>query len=106
MKKNTKKRLNGTLRGLLLPLVAVIVLLCFFTGMSNLQNGSGDESKKQLEESIRRTAAACYATEGIYPPTVDYMKEHYGLQVDEEKYFIDYQVFASNLMPTFTILER
>ncbi len=106
MKKQMKKRLPGLLRGLVTPLIAVAVLICFFAGVSNLESGSGDEGKRQLEESIRRTAAACYATEGIYPPTVSYMEEHYGLQVDESRYFVDYQVFASNLMPTFTVLER
>ena len=34
------------------------------------------------------------------------MQEHYGLLVDEDKYFVDYTVFASNLMPDFTVLKR
>lgn len=106
MKKRMKKRLPGILRGVLLAVVVVAVLGIFFTGLANLRSGSGDEGKRQLEESIRRTAAACYAAEGIYPPTVEYMRERYGLQVDDKKYYVDYQVFASNLMPTFTVLER
>ncbi len=106
MERRTKKRLFGALRGLLLPVAALAVLLCFFTGVSNLQSSSGDEGKRQLEESIRRTAAACYAAEGIYPPTVTYMEQNYGLQVDENRYAVDYRVFASNLMPDFTVLER
>ena len=106
MRKKTKNRLFGALRGILLPLLALAVLLGFFTGVSNLSGGSSDEGRRQLEESIRRTAAACYAAEGIYPPTVEYMEENYGLQVDEERYAVDYRVFASNLMPDFTVLER
>ncbi len=106
MTKRIKRRLPGLLWGLIMPILVVAVLLCFFTGLSNLENGSGDEGRRQLEETIRRTAAACYAAEGIYPPTVEYMQERYGLQVDEERYFVDYQVFASNLMPVFTVLER
>lgn len=105
MRKFLKKRLPGILRGFLLPIAVLAVLLAFFTGLSNIRGGSDDEGKKQLEESIRRTAVACYATEGVYPPTIDYMREHYGLQVDESRFYVDYQVFASNLMPTFTVLE-
>ena len=106
MRRKTGKRLFGALRGILLPLAALAVLLFFFTGVSNLESSSGQEGRRQLEESIRRTAAACYAAEGIYPPTLEYMEENYGLQVDEDRYFVDYQVFASNLMPDFTVLER
>lgn len=89
-----------------MPLIAVLVLICFFTALSNIQNSSGDEGKRQLEESIRRTAAACYASEGVYPPTVEYMVENYGLQIDENRFYIDYRAFASNLMPDFTVLEK
>lgn len=105
MRKRTKKRVSGLLRGIAIPLLAVAVVLMFFTGISNISEGSGDEGKRQLEESIRRAAAACYAAEGIYPPTVEYMEENYGLLVDEDKYYIDYIVFAENLMPDFTVLE-
>ena len=106
MSKSATKRLFGVLRGMLMPLVILAVLLCFFAGLSNIRNSSGDEGKKQLEESIRRTAAACYASEGVYPPTVEYMKEKYGLQIDEDRYYVDYRAFASNLMPDFTVIER
>ena len=106
MRRKTGKRLFGALRGIFLPLAALAVLLFFFTGVSNLESSSGQEGRRQLEESIRRTAAACYAAEGIYPPTVEYMEEKYGLQVDEARYVIDYRVFASNLMPDFTVLDR
>ena len=105
MRRKKGKRLFGALRGILLPLAALVVLLFFFTGVSNLQSSSGQEGRRQLEESIRRTVAACYAAEGIYPPTVEYMEENYGLQVDRSRYYIDYIVFAENLMPDFTVLE-
>lgn len=105
MGKSSKWRLLGALRGLVMPLIIAAVILCFFTGISNIENSSSDEGKRQLEESIRRTAAACYASEGVYPPTIDYMKEKYGLQIDDSRYYVDYRAFASNLMPDFTVLE-
>ena len=88
-------------------IIAIIVaaLAIFFTGISNLQGGADDEGKRQLEDSIRRTAAACYAAEGIYPPSLEYMEENYGLQVDTDHYYVDYIVFAENLMPDFTVIE-
>lgn len=94
------------LAGILFPAVAAVVVLCFMTGLSNLTAGRTEEDKAQLEQALRRSAVACYAAEGIYPPNLAYLEEHYGLQIDEEKYTVIYEVFASNLMPDITILEN
>jgi len=34
------------------------------------------------------------------------MKEKYGIVVDESRYLVMYDVFAENLMPDITVLER
>jgi len=48
---------------------------------------------------------ACYAAEGIYPPTTEYLVEHYGIQIDHSRYAVFYEVFAENLMPEITVVE-
>ena len=103
MKKQTRK-LNIPL--FLLPLLAVAVLLVFLTSLSNLEQGRSEEDKRQLEDALRRASVACYAAEGIYPPNLDYLREHYGIQIDETRYTVVYDVFASNLMPDITVLEQ
>lgn len=102
------KREKGTsvLAGILLPVAAVLVVLAFLTGISNLTQGRAQEDQAQLEEVLRRSAVACYAAEGIYPPDLAYLEEHYGVQIDQERYTVIYEVFASNLMPDITILEN
>ena len=92
--------------GILLPVAAVLVVLAFLTGISNLTQGRAQEDQAQLEEVLRRSAVACYAAEGIYPPDLAYLEEHYGVQIDKERYTVIYEVFASNLMPDITILEN
>lgn len=57
------------------------------------------------EESLRRSCAACYAAEGIYPPDLAYLTSHYGIQIDERLYAVDYRPIAENLMPDITVLE-
>ena len=101
-----KKKLQSGLSGLLFPVLIVGILLFFLTALHNLKAGNGDEGKEQLEQALTRSAVACYAAEGIYPPNVEYMKEHYGIQIDEERYIVQYEVFAENLMPDITVLER
>ena len=90
-------------RGFILTLA---VLLCFVTAVSRLEQGADAQGRQQLEEALRRTAVACYASEGFYPPSVDYMVQHYGLQYDEDAYRVHYEIFASNLMPEITVVER
>lgn len=101
-----KKKLLGSLPGLVFPTLAVVILLFFLTALNNLKTGNGEEGKDQLEQAIKRCAVTCYATEGIYPPDIEYMKEHYGIQIDEEHYVVIYDIFAENLMPEITVLEK
>lgn len=101
-----KNAFGAAARALLLPVVAVAAALCFFTALSNLESGRADEGRRQLEEALRRSAVACYAAEGMYPPDLTYLEDHYGLQIDADRYTVYYDVFASNLMPDITVLEN
>ena len=82
---------------------AVALLLRGAASVAALSEG---ERLSAAEQAVRRAAVQCYAVEGIYPPDLDYMREHYGLQVDAGRYVVDYRCFASNLMPDITVLPR
>lgn len=101
-----KSGLAALLGGVLLPLAAAVVLLWFAAAVDSLDSGRSEEDLRQLEETLRRSCVACYAAEGVYPPDLDYLKEHYGLQIDEERYTVKYSAFAENLMPDITVLEN
>ena len=103
--KRVWRRLAGLLWGAALPAAAAVVLVCFFVGLANLDEGQGEEGRRRLEESLRRAAVACYAAEGIYPPTLDYLEKGYGIQVDRSRYAVFYEIFAENLMPGITVVE-
>ena len=102
MKKATRKNIAP----LLLPALTTAILLCFLTALSNLEQGRSNEGKHQLETALHRAAVACYAAEGIYPPDLDYLCQHYGVQIDRDRYTVIYDAFASNLMPDITVLEQ
>ena len=92
--------------GIWMPVLAVIVLLCFLSGLSNLSRGHADEDKQRLEDVVRRAAVACYAAEGMYPPNLEYLEEHYGVQVDSRHFKVHYIAIAENLMPDISVLEE
>lgn len=101
-----KRTIFSMFRGLLAPCGVVIILLAFTSALGNLESGREGEDIRQLQEVLQKGCVTCYAAEGIYPPDLEYLKEYYGIQVNEEKYIVYYNRFAQNLMPDVTVLER
>ena len=64
------------------------------------------EKRNMAEETLRRAVVSCYALEGRYPPDIDYLRRHYGVQISETDYIVHYEIFAENIMPEITVLER
>jgi len=90
----------------LTPLAAALVLTASLLAISRLDRDRARQDIRQLEQALRRSAAACYALEGAYPPNVDYMCEHYGLTYNKNRYIVHYELFASNFMPDIAVMER
>lgn len=92
----------------ILIIFAVLALAVFFLckGVQKMETGQQAESLKQLDSSIRKATMTCYATEGVYPPSVQYLKDNYGIQIDEKKFTVFYEVFGDNMMPDITVMER
>lgn len=91
----------------------IVTVLCvalaagwFSHSVGRLAQSRQEEDIQILTRSLRRTAVACYAAEGVYPPDVAYMQTHYGLRYDEQRYYVHYEIFASNLMPDITVVEK
>ena len=104
-----RQKTNALRRWLPVFWVAMILfalLLWFFPAVNHLSAGQHEEGRAQLEMALRRATVACYATEGIYPPTLDYLIEHYGIQIDKSRYSVFYEIFADNLMPEITVLVK
>ena len=88
------------------PLLLACIILSFCTAVTNLQKDHSTHDKAQLQEALTRAAVTCYAAEGVYPPDLDYLVEHYGIQINDDLYAVKYEVIASNLMPDITVLEK
>lgn len=101
-----KKNSGGLPGWLLLPIAVALGLTLFAGAMDSLTVGRSLEDRRQLEQALRRGCVACYAAEGSYPTDLEYLKERYGIQVDEERYTVVYSPVAPNLMPDITVLEH
>ena len=80
----------------------VVILAVLVAGIYYM----GNIGSELTREAAVRTAVQCYSIEGIYPPNVDYMEANYKLKYDKSKYYIHYDAFASNIMPTIEVYEK
>ena len=96
---------KGELRGLLLSfLLLLAAVVAFGTGSLGFLNRTDERSQETLRKAIARGCVQCYAIEGRYPPSVEYLEENYGVQIDHDKYNVFYDGFASNIMPEITVI--
>ena len=101
-----KKFFRKTATSLLVSLGITLVLLAFLTAVTNFNPEHTTEGRKQLEDAITKAAVSCYAAEGIYPPDLPYLIDHYGIQINTKQYTVVYEAIASNLMPDITVLDN
>ena len=93
-------------------LLAVAVFLLFFAvflaGVQSVSAVSEEKEMENIENAVVQSAVFCYGTEGAYPESLAYLREHYGLQYDEDKYIVDYEIVGKNIRPQVRVfrLER
>ena len=81
-----------------------VLLGGFFLALYQMEQKNEQRNLVYTQQAITKAVATCYAVEGIYPPDIDYLKDHYGLHYNEKLFFVDYTIYASNIMPDITIL--
>jgi hypothetical protein len=85
-------------RVLQMTLVLFVLILGIYWAAS-LSDRQKEQSLTQLNETIQSNLTLCYAQEGFYPASIDYLVNHYHLQYDNEIYYIYFKGFASNIRP-------
>ena len=101
--KQNRKQTRPFFGFLLSGLLICGFLFFFLIGTREIASKTESEQLQALDQAIRRATIQCYAIEGRYPPSVEYLEEHYGLSIDREAYYVFYDGWASNIMPDITI---
>ena len=105
MKRRYKKR-GKWVPAVLGLVVFVLVAVLIIQGIGRASSVSDREELELARRAIRQAAVSCYAMEGAYPASYEARTARTGLAIDEEKYAVFYEVFASNIMPEITVTER
>lgn len=82
------------------------MLAWFITAMNNTDDSTNRRELAAVKSTLENGITMCYAIEGVYPESVDYLTENYGLNYDKDKYIVRYDRFADNIRPTVSVIER
>ncbi len=92
------------------PIISILIfgsiLFLFYLGIEYSGRSSIEKQQESLNNAISRDIVQCYSIEGMYPPNLEYLEEHYGLTYDKNTFFVDYQPIAGNLYPDYTVILR
>ena len=98
------ERPRGQNRGLVFAVAVFVLIVAFFLfAMVSTQQRNDARETELVQAAIRRGIVTCYAVEGRYPSSLSYLYENYGVFVDESRYAVFYDVFASNVMPSVQV---
>ena len=91
----------------LIKLLCIVAVLAAAVLLVNRIDTAQDKAETDIvRDAVKNAALTCYAVEGAYPDSVEYLREHYHLAYDEDRYVVFYDVFSSNLIPTIDVKER
>ena len=87
-------------------LILVLIILALISGIHQAKKNIASSAKDRLYEAVKNIVIHAYSSEGQYPADIKHMKEKYHLTYDEERFFIDYQMIAGNIIPDIFIVDR
>lgn len=86
-------------------LLMLLVLVGVWLLVSRVGTSSDNAQTQFVTDAVQNAALTCYAVEGAYPDDVEYLRTHYGLAYDQDRYMVRYSAFASNLLPEIYVTE-
>ncbi len=81
----------------------VLVIGILFRGFNNAFGMVNDKDLSRVKQNIKDGIVECYAIEGKYPESIEYLRDNYGVYLNEESYQIHYRYLGLNMMPEFKV---
>ena len=89
-------------------LVVVLLIAAMLVGVwvlaSRVGTAQSGAETQYVYDAVHDAALTCYAVEGAYPESLEYLYENYGLAFDRDRYMVTYDAFASNRMPEIYVI--
>ena len=82
--------------------IAIVLLMIVLLGgvwmlVNRVGSSSGAAQTEFVTKAVHNAALTCYAVEGDYPDSLDYLKDNYRLSFDEER-IANAQILRGNVI--------
>ncbi len=84
----------------------LIIFLLFLFAVSKMTKMGINEQKQNLSDAIDKAVIQCYALEGRYPESFEYLQKYYGIIYDDDLFRVDYVIYGSNMKPDVMIITK
>lgn len=99
-----KRKKKRFIRWALVLGIFLCAVLFLAAGSRKMEETACSEQEELLVDAINQGVVNCYAMEGRYPESIQYLIENYGIQVDFDKYAVSYEIFAENIKPRVKVI--
>ena len=94
-----------TRKEIAIVLAMAVLLVGVWLLVSRVESANDGAQTQFVYDAVQNAALTCYAVEGAYPDSLEYLRSRYGLAYDESRYLVTYDAFASNLVPEIRVVE-
>ncbi|MCR5325032.1 MAG: hypothetical protein K6E85_17380 [Lachnospiraceae bacterium] len=92
---------------IVLPILLCIAMLAVMIfAVIKFNQMSMQQDRELTLAAVRKAAVQCYADEGRYPSTLDYLVENYGITIDEDTFMVTYDCAAANVFPNISVFRK
>lgn len=100
------RRSSSPFKAVIVIALIVAIACTFAIGSTLLAPVMRDMGAQSLADSVLARANQCYAIEGVYPSSLSYLEENYGLVVNRSDYVVVYESFADNVAPKVMVTPK
>ena len=68
--------------------IFIVLILSFVLLINSITTKNNGRELQIVRDAVKNAALTCYAVEGVYPDDLEYLREHYHLSYNEEKYHV------------------
>ena len=94
-----------TRKEIAIVLAMAVLLAGVWLLVTRVESANDGAQTQFVYDAVQNAALTCYAVEGAYPDSLEYLRSRYGLASDESRYLVTYDAFASNLVPEIRVVE-
>lgn len=87
-------------------LIGIAMLAVMIFGVMKFNQMSLEQDQELTLAAVRKAAVQCYADEGRYPSTLEYLTENYGITIDEDTFMVTYDCAAANVFPNISVFRK